>query len=259
MKKIIRVLSLILAFAMLALSLASCGVTDEARVSAAMLKMMMAKRVDSTADIKLTMSSMGVTYETVMKAVIKTDTTKADNPKAYMSVSATVFGETESTETFYKDGYLYTDSSGSKIKREADYSAVMGDSANVIDILDIFDIKKTNVDDNFTITRNGDGTLTVKMLVTKEELAEGLDSFTEELAKSLGTSGSVNVSNTVFEYTVDKGNNISDISASMEMEIIVQGKKISIVYEMDFKYNSIGKGFEVPVPEDESEYISSGR
>ena len=254
MKKIKRILSLVLVFAMLALALTSCTVTAEDRVAAAMLKMAMAKKSDCTANINVKMSVGGITTDMPMTMVLKSDETNAQNPVVYMEMSMSIFGQTAKTTMFYKDGYLYTDAYGSKTKVQMNYEDVMNDAAGAADITSIFDMKKDAIDDSFVITENDDGTLSVKMTITKEEFAGELASFTEQISSSVGNGSDLEMSDTVFEFTIDKNNNVSTVKATLAMKMTIEGQKTDISYVMDFKYNVVGADFVVPTPTDLSSY-----
>lgn len=258
MKKITKILSLVLAVAMLALALSSCGITSEARVAAAMLKMTLVKKMDCTANVNITLTMAGNTVEMPMTVVMKTDTTDENNPLSYTEISMTVGGKTQKTTSYYRDGYLYTDEFGGKIRLKKDYEGST-ESANLVDIAGIFGSKQSDVDESFTITENKDGTLSVKMTVSKDEFEKENPGFSESLAASLAGKGTVDFSDVIFEYIVDKNNNISKIKAEMNMEMTVQGQTVDILYDMEFNYTAIDKNFEVPAPEDVTEYVPSGR
>ena len=254
MKKITRILSLVLVFAMLALALSSCTVTAQDRVAAAMLKMVTAKKSDCTANVNIQMNVGGIKTEMPSTVVIKSDKSNAQSPVVYMEMSMKVFGQTTKTSTYYKDGYLYTSANGSKTKVQMSYEDMMKDASGVIDITSIFNAKNGAIDDSFVITENEDGTISVKMTITKEEFASKLANVTDSLAGSLGEVGSIELSDTVFEFTVDSTNTISTVKASMAMKMAVSGKQTDISYNMEFKYNPVGMDFYIPAPTDLDSY-----
>ena len=112
MKKLTKIISLILAFAMVALVLASCGATPEQRVATAMAKMATAKKTDCTANVTVKFDMGGMSMEMPMEMVMKTDVTDAEKPVVYSEVKMTMMGQKTETTTFYKDGYLYTNVDG---------------------------------------------------------------------------------------------------------------------------------------------------
>lgn len=244
MKKIIKFLCLVLAFAMLALSLASCTASAGERVAAAMLKAVIAKKTDCTASLDVTLTSGGVTTHLPINAVIKKDSSNAYNPLAYIDVSGTGV----KTTAYYKDGYLYSNVYGVKTKTQMSYEDMEKTFSNIADITSVFSAKKDNIDDSFVITENADGSLTVRMTVTKQEFAEKLADFSGALASGLGENGTVEISDTVFELTVDKTNSITSVKADMEITVTYGGNVTSISYSIDFRYNPIGEGFKVPEP-----------
>ncbi len=254
MKKITKILSLVLVFAMLTLAFASCGTTAEDKVAAAMAKMASAKKTDCTAIINVEMDMGGMKIEMPMNMVMKTDTTDATKPVVYAEVSMTLMGETVKTTSFYKDGYLYTEASGQKVKMAMSYEEMMEGSDTGIDTAKIFEAKKDSIDESFVITENDDGSITVKMTVTKAEFASDLADFSEELAESLGDNGGVEISDTVFEFTVDKDCNVSALKATMNIDMTIQGQKVAVAYEMDFTYRPAGEDFEITLPTDLGSY-----
>ena len=253
MKKITRILSLVLVFAMLALAFSSCTVTAEDRVAAAMLKMITAKKSDCTANINIKMNVGGIKTEMPSTVVIKSDKSNAQSPVVYMEMSMKLFGQTTKTSTYYKDGYLYTNADGSKTKVQMSYDEVMKNAAD-IDITAIFNAKDSKVDESFVITENEDGTISVKMTVTKEEFESKLADFSNALEGSIGSVGNIELSDTVFEFTVDSGNNISTVKASMAMKMVVSGQQTDVSYDMEFKYNPVGMNFYIPAPTDLDSY-----
>jgi len=253
MKNITRTISLVLASLMLALCLASCSATDSDRVSAAMLKMIIAKKTDCTASLNVSISAGDKTTELPMSVVIKKDCSSAYDPLVYMELSGTGIR----TKAYYKGGYLYCDTYGVKTKAQMSYEEMKRSFANVADITAVFDAKQKNIDESFVITANDDGTLTVKMTVTAQEFAEKLADFSAELASGLGKDGTVEVSDTVFEFTVDKTNSISSVKADMDIKVTSYGKVTEISYSMDFRYNPIGEGFKVPEPTNLGAYTAA--
>lgn len=254
MKKFTRILSLVLVFAMLALTLSSCAVTAKDRVAAAMFKMVTAKKSDCTATVNIKMNVGGIKTEMPSTIVIKSDKSNAQNPVVYMDMSMKVFGQTSKTSMYYKDGYLYTNADGSKTKVQMSYENMMKDASGVIDITSIFNAKNGAIDDSFVITENEDGTISVKMTVTKEDFASTLSGVTDALAGSLGEGGKIEISDTVFEFTVDSGNNISAVKASMDMKMNISGQQTDVSYNMEFKYNPVGMDFYIPAPTDLDSY-----
>lgn len=257
MKNIKRIISLALALIMLALALASCTATAGDRVAAAMLKMVIAKKTDCTASLNVTISSAGETTVLPINAVIKKDSSSAYNPRVYMEISMGLGGANVKTTAYYKDGYLYKETYGLKTKTQMSYEEMEKAFANVVDVTSVFGAKKDSIDESFVITENSDGTLTVKMTVTKQEFAEKLAEFSTELASGLGEDGAVEISDTVFEFTIDSANNISSVKASMGIKITSGGHTTDVTYDMDFRYNPIGDDFKVPEPTNIGSYITA--
>ena len=257
MKKLTRILSLVLVFAMLALTLSSCGATPEERVAEAMAKMALAKKADCTVDVNMEFTVAGTTQEIPMTMVMKTDMTDENNPVWYMEVSTKEGNTTTTVTMFFKDGYAYTETSGQKIKVEMSYDDIKESANSGFDMTDIFEAKKDGVDESMTITKNDDGTLSVEMKITKAEFAEDFTEFTEQFTSSLGAiikNAKVEVADTIFQLTVDKDNNITKLMTVMKIDITYQGQTIKYSYDMDFTYRPTGEDFEVPLPSDLSEY-----
>jgi hypothetical protein len=254
MKKLTKILSLVLVFAMLALAFASCGVTAEEKVAAAMAKMATAKKTDCTASVTIKMDMGGVKVEMPMTMVMKTDLSDAANPIVYTEMSMTVFGETTETTTFYKDGYFYTEAYGQKVKVAMSYEEMMEDNEMGIDTSEIFASKKDKVDESFVITENEDGTITVKMTVTKAEFASLLPDFSESMGSLIGEDGNVEINDTVFEFKIDKDGNVTDLNTNMGLSMTVEGVKATVDYDMDFTYNTVGEDFEITLPSDLDKY-----
>ena len=256
MKKLTKILSLVLVFAMLTLAFASCMPTDEERVAAAMAKMALAKKADYTVDMAVTVSVGGTTQEVPMTMVMKTDLSDAENPVFYMEMSQKSGNVTTNMITFYKDGYVYVNASGQKFKTQMSYEEMMKDSGSGFDMTEIFEEKKDSVDESFEITKNADGTLHVEMTITKEEFASVFTGFTDQVTGSLGANGTVEVSDTIFQIEIDKENNVTEAKTIMNMELTVNGQKATASCNIKFKYNPVGADFVVPIPTDLSSYIN---
>ncbi|MBQ9745347.1 MAG: hypothetical protein IJW21_00810 [Clostridia bacterium] len=254
MKKITKILSLVLVFSMIALVLASCGTTPEQRVMAAMAKMAAAKQSDSTATMKMKMDMGGMTVEVPATMEMKSDETDPENPIVYTSIKMNVMGQNMDTVSFYTNGYLYTESMGVKVKVKMSYEEMAAKIAEdgSFDFASIFEAKKDAIDESFAITENEDGTLTVKMTVTKEQFNSELSEFTNSIA---GEEGVVEISDTVFEFTVDENNNISALKAVMAITLTIEGESATVSYDLDFKFNEVGEDFAITLPTDLDSYI----
>jgi len=255
MKKLTRILSLVLVFAMLSLALSSCGATAEQRVAEAMTKMATAKKSDCTVNVKMKMASSGQTQEVPMTMVIKSDISDEKSPVLYMDMSMTVGNISTAMKTFYKDGFLYTEAQGQKYKVQKSYEEMLEDDSSAsFNMTDIFEAKKDASADNFKITKNDDGTLSVEMLVTKDEFASDFKEFAEQLSSIAVNGGTVEVADTLFQLVIDKDNNITSIMAVMNMEIKYFGEIMSVSYDMIFTYNPVDGDYEVALPENLDEY-----
>jgi hypothetical protein len=254
MKNITKILSLVLVFALLALALVSCGEKPEDRVAKAMAKMATAKQTDSEVTITVKMDIAGTKTEIPMTMKVQSDMTDEKNPVVYTETNTTVMGQSTKIVSFYKDGYVYAEADGVKVKMAMSYEEMMENSSSGFDASVIFDAKKDSIDQNFVITENEDGTLSVKMTVTKEEFASELEAFSKELTAILGTGNNISFEDTVFEFTVGKDNTISAMNAKMNITMNVSGQSFAASYDMNFKYNPVGEGFTVTTPSDLSSY-----
>ena len=259
MKKIAKIVSFVLVFAMLTLALASCGATAEERVAAAMAKMAMAKKMDCTVEMDISVTAEGETTNVPMAMVMKSDMSDAENPVCYMEIiQSTEQSSASDTKviTFYKDGYVYMAMGDYKYKQAMDYKEMEDATSTGFDITGIFEAKKEGDIGKFDITKNEDGTLDVEMTITAEEFETKFSDFTDQIMSTSGLTGTLEVSDTVFKFTVDKENNITDVSTTMNMELTYQGVKATLSYKMDFKYNPVSADYEVPLPTDLDKYIS---
>ena len=257
MKKFTKILSLALVLAMLMGAFASCGISKEERVAAAMAKMASAEKADYTANVKYKMTLESQEQEIAMYMVVKSDLSDKENPAFYMLLEASQGGTKATQKMYYADGYVYTDVSGQKYKAQMSYDKMMEDNETGFDFTDIFTSKKDNIDESVVIKDNGDGTLAVEIIVTKEEFSGDFSDMVKNLLDSYGLSGiTVDVSDTMFQFTIDANNNITRMMTIMNMSFKYQGMEVTLRYDMDFRYNPIGENFEVPVPEDPFDYIT---
>jgi hypothetical protein len=257
MKKFTKILSIALVFAMLALALVSCGATKEERVATAMAKMATATKVDYKADVKYKMTMDSQEVDTAMSMVVKSDLSDKENPVLYMLIEASQGGTKATQKMYYTDGYVYTDVAGRKFKAQMSYDKMMEENETSLDFTDIFTSKKDSIDESIAIKDNGDGTLAVEMIVTKEEFAGDFSDMVKDIVDSYGLSGmTIEVSDTMFQFTIDANNNITRMMAVMNMSFKYQGMEIKLRYDMDFQYNPVGENFEVPTPEDPFDYIT---
>lgn len=256
MRKITKILSLVLVFAMLTLALASCSATAEERVMAAMAKMAVAKKTDCTAIMETETTIAGMSYSIPVTMAMKLDASNAESPMAQIETSVVnpLTGQATVTTMFYKDGYLYTNAGDYKTKVKVSFEDMVSSNTG-LDMQAIFEEKKDAIDDSFEITENEDGSLTVKMTVTKSEFATDLEDFANEIAGSLGEGQAVEISDTVFEFTIDKGNNITELKTAITVSILAGGQVISSnTTKFTNKYNAIGADFGITFPTDLDTY-----
>ena len=223
-----------------------------------MAKMVAAKKLNYTANINYKITIGSQEQEVEMTMVTKSDISDEANPLLYMLLETSYGGTKASQNVYYTDGYVYTEVSGQKYKTKMSFEEMMEDSETGFDFTDIFTAKKDSVDENFAIKDNGDGTLGVEMIVTKEEFENDFSETLKKMLEAYGLSGvTVEISDTMFQLTIDAGNNITRMMTIMNMSVKYQGQEIKFRYDIDFQYNPVDGAFEVPVPADPFDYIES--
>ncbi len=257
MKKITRILSLVLVFAMLTLAFAACGgkkPTTAEKVADAMAKIATATKTDCEATITLKVIAAGSTTQIPMTVATKVDATNASNPVVLVETSLTIDKTAVKTSVFYKDGVAYTDANGTKTKTAISYADMISGGNTGFDTASIFAAKKDAINESFVITENADGTISVQMTVTKAEFATGLNAFASSVAANLGSGNTAEIGDTVFNFTVDANGNITEMTTNMAITMNIGGETATATYDMTFKYNSVGDGFAVNPPADLSSY-----
>ena len=259
MKKIVRIMSLTLVFAMVVLCCVSCGSTPEERLAEAIAKLADAEKVDYSATVNMFISANGTEMSVPMQITAKADVTDKSNPIAYTNMSMSMAGESMDMKMFYIDGYVYYAATSQgvtqKYKVAMSYDEMMEDEGG-LDLVSLIEAKKDDLTNGVEITENYDRTLTVKMIFAKADFADELEDIVGDLSESLGFGGSIEVSDTVVEITVDADNNITSVKTSMNIDMNFMGNTASAKYDMEFTYNEVNDSFTIELPTDLDKYVS---
>lgn len=245
---------------LLIVCLAGCGnkLTAEQILEKATEKQQTMDDID--ADIKMSMSMQAegetVDYDVTMK--MKESGITTESPKMAMQMDMNILGQSIRMNTYYTEGYSYTEAMGQKMKMAMDLSemserlkqnsAFMEIQADAYQSLEL-----TEEGNHYVIDFEADGD---KM----NELAETLlDSM---MSNALGDAGDfqMSVGEVQGVLTIDKDFNIVKQEMKMDMTMTVEDTDVSIALDMDMDVNNPGKEVEVELPDDLDTYeeISDG-
>lgn len=262
MKKTLKFVSMLLIIAMALSFFTSCGMKPEERFAKAMEKSASATKIHSVAnvDMDMSISLAGQTQDTSVSSKIdfRGDFTDEGDPLISILTKATVGGTTTQTDTYYKDGYMYTRTGDNMIKVKMSFDEMMNGEAGTTDFTDLFAYAK-ETPDSVTITENENGTLTVELPLTNEEHGELINELMgNELKDSFGESTKVSFEDTVAVMTIDKNNEITSMKMDLKMKLSYRisnrTARINITYKFDIEYRHISDDFSVYTPSPADNY-----
>lgn len=235
-------------------ALTACGSSKSAEeiLNEASAKSSAMTEMDMTMDMDFTMAQGDQSMEMILTMDMKGSSldTEAMIYSADSNVNVTVgeVNQTIDSSTYFKDGYIYTDTLGQKIKYPMDLAAMMetvkgANLASGIQADDMLELSAKKDGDNQIITFVADP---VKLSNTMQE-AMGL------MQGQLGPAGDMEIDLTKTEgtFVVNKDGDFTNMDMIMEYEITLMGTSISLEGDLALVINNPGQPVEVIIPDTE--------
>ena len=246
-----KFLALTLAGAMV-LTFAACGKTkktaEEVYAEAvAKTSALNATQANMTMDMDMDMGGMSIGMKMDMVVKVK----KADNKFEMATTGGTsIMGQDIDIETYYKDGYSYTNAMGAKMKQAMDLEAIAEQAESMT-----MNSAPVEYLENLAMTE-ADGVTTLTYTISKEKMKEYFDEAMQIAGESTIPEGV----EMAFESmngtaTVNKDGYITASTVDMVFNMAIEGQEVKAAVKADMTYVDPGQDFEIQFPEDLDDYI----
>ena len=252
MKNITRIIALLLALMSIVCSFAACGnnedennepvpLTNEERFRKMLFETEGASKVELSADFVISVLAVygsqreKVTYEMDMEMEI--DGTDPENELTHTVSYLTVTnqlgaGSTVKSESYGKDGYMYTFSMGQRVKERIPESDE--DEENPITLA-------LKAIDSAVYTENEDGSLTVKVKIEASKNEDAKKAFIAlfDMGMTDNQIRLCTIEDTELEFVIDKDNQLKSLKIPVSYSLIQTIPGSTSLYSTNVKYDFI--------------------
>lgn len=208
------------------------------------------KSMEVDFDIKMTMSVNEESMDLTTTSSSKMSGINTKDLKINTEMNVSALGQSNKLNTYYTDGYYYTDTAGAKIKYAMDLDEIQSQlgSSGIQTDLKKEDFKEISIEEKdkkefLTFTIDGD-----KMTSLTNTAMASLQGFTA------GMDTSIDMGDVSGTATVNKDGYFEESTMSFPLTIEVAGQEMSLNMDMNYTYVNPGKEVTVELPEDLSDY-----
>lgn len=165
----------------------------------------------------------------------------------YKAETATEFlGQTAYATMFYKDGYMYTDSEGQKIKYPMDMSGLMETAQTAAIASELSSSFMKNITLNEV-----NGVRVLSYEVDPKKMNSYITQALDEVLGGMNLGMDINVQSMKGSYFLDNDDNYTYMDADMVMTMSMDGETLVILMKIEGTVNNPGQPVEVNLPSTE--------
>ena len=203
--------------------------------------------VEASADMESGGMRIGFDVDMNLKAV-----NDKENPAMAYTVSTAFMGQDLNIDIIYKDGTLYSDSMGYKIKTTMDYDEFMAESSQIFELTEF---NSEDIKDLVDLEMKMDGDNVIFFFTADEETAKSLlDSIMKamDMQSDDGAQQEINLKSLSGEYTVNKDGYLIGQKIDLSCEVTQDDVTSSTDVSMNLSLVNPGQTVEITVEDPDS-------
>ncbi|MCC8123673.1 MAG: hypothetical protein LIO58_09055 [Oscillospiraceae bacterium] len=188
--------------------------------------------------------SMDITMDFDIAMIMHSDT----DIEMMMGGTADYYGQSMDMNIYYKDGYMYTESQGVKVKTSVPIEEAMSSAS-----LEALDITESAIKSQEVTDVNGDTQVT--FVLDGPALGSVVDEMVESMTESLGSGSEVTLGDITYTALIGADGNIKNCVMDMAFDMSVAGETATATMSTSIEYTAFGDSVTIDVPADLDAYI----
>lgn len=248
-----KILTLTLTLAMI-ISMAACS-KDKKELEAydyylqVSEKMNSAKSLEMNLDAKVKIEVEGETIDMLMSGTTKQVMNSETDMEMEMDLEINMMGQAMSTKSYFKDGYMYMDSFGMKIKTPMD----MEEAAAQANIMEDVKFAKEAVKDSKV--EKTDDAVNVTFTIDGKVMQDMVETMMQSMLGSLGgEEAKIEIGDMTISYVISGDGVPKNMKIIYPMSLEVEGETMKMDYDMDMEIVSVDSIEKIDFPADLDSY-----
>lgn len=235
--------------------LAACGkkLTPEEVLKKATKKQQAMTNMDADCTMSVSMELAGQSVDYDADLHIKASGLNSEDLKMAMQMDASIMGQDMSANTYYTDGYYYTETMGEKMKMAMD----IGEMTETLKQNSAFTEIPADAYKSLEMTTEGNNQI-ISFVADGSKMTELVNSVMGSMMSGMTgdtDSSDMGIGDVEGTLTVDKDFNvIEETIKGMSMKMTIEGMEMNASVDMDMVINNPGQEVAVDLPDDLDSY-----